>query len=55
MHFTDLMLLTGLEKHALRDRGLTGVDVGDDSEVSGVIQGVFARHMWVKKHVTRST
>ncbi len=44
MYFADLVLLTSVEKHTLGNRGLTGVDVGDDPEVTGILEGVFAGH-----------
>jgi len=39
MDFAILCLLAGVEKHALGDRGLAGVDVGDDADVAGPFEG----------------
>ena len=35
MHLADLVDLLGVEEDALGDRGLAGVDVGDDADVAG--------------------
>jgi hypothetical protein len=34
VHFTDLVVLSGVEEDAFRRRRFTGVDVGDDSDVA---------------------
>ncbi len=46
VHFTDLVLLSGVEKHALRTRRFTGVNVCDDPEVSGEFKGIFSWHIF---------
>ena len=44
MHFADLVGATGIEKHALGDGGLSGVDMGDDADVSYSLNSVVSCH-----------
>jgi hypothetical protein len=36
MHFTDLVCLTGSIENPLGNGGLTGIDVGDNADITGV-------------------
>jgi hypothetical protein len=38
MHFTDFVVLTGIEKDTLGRRGFTRVDVSDDTDVANVFE-----------------
>ncbi len=44
VHFADLMRLAGIIEDALSGRGLPGIDVGHDAEVTIVLDRVAARH-----------
>ncbi len=48
VHLDDLVLLTGVIEHALRGRGLTGIDVGDDADVAIELQGLLPGHSVVR-------
>ena len=39
VHFTDLVVLTGVEQDALSRRRLTGVDVGHNANIADVFEG----------------
>jgi len=36
---TDLVVLAGVEEDALGRRRLTGIDVGHDADVAGLVEG----------------
>ncbi len=44
MGFADLVSLTRVEQNTLCRRGLAGVDVRHDTNVSGSLKGIFSRH-----------
>jgi hypothetical protein len=43
VHFTDLIVDTGIEKHALCSRRLAGIDVGHDADVTNSVE-IFLGH-----------
>ncbi len=44
VHLTDLVVYTRVEQYALRSRGLSCVDVGDDTKVAGFLERVLTGH-----------
>jgi hypothetical protein len=52
MHFTDFVLATSVKQHTFRRGGLTGIDVCDDPEITGIFEGIFTRHIdGIKRYV----
>ena len=45
MGLTDLVVNAGVEKDALGGRGLTGIDVSHDADITGILQRDFSSHM----------
>ena len=45
MHFTDLVIHTGVEQDALGRGGLAGVDVRADTDIAVALDGGFACHV----------
>ena len=46
MHLADLVDLLGVEEDALGDRGLAGVDMGNDADVARSREGYLAGHLY---------
>ena len=44
VHLADLMRNAGIKKHAFRDGGLAGIDVSDDTDVAGLLDGIESGH-----------
>src|SRR5206468_10983087 len=44
VHFADLVALAGIIEDALGRRGLAGVDMRHDTEITVVLDGMLARH-----------
>src|SRR4029079_16890899 len=44
VHFADLVALAGVVKDALGGRGLAGVDMRHDTEITVVLDGMLAGH-----------
>ena len=44
VHFTNFVLGTRVEEHTFRRGGLTGVHVGDDTEVAHFLERIIALH-----------
>jgi hypothetical protein len=42
--FADFVLLARVKQNALGNRGFSSVDVGNDADVAGLIERVFAGH-----------
>ena len=45
MHLADLVGATGIEEHTLGDGGLSGVDMGNDADVSYSLNSVVSCHL----------
>jgi hypothetical protein len=41
MHFTDLVVNTGVKQNTLGSGGLTGVNVSGDTDITVALNGVF--------------